>query len=261
MMAAKYLGLFYFSVLVAILAAVTADSTGRRKIPTRDGGHLSQIMMEEYLEDQNREVAEEPKVENASPLQLYLHLLRLKRKEQVESAEKVLSLQDFGKQYKTIGVLLETLFHEVEESLGKIEKSRYSPGMPFPESRELQEEVGKVYENVLMFGDFLLRMPEVTKKVYVAHKEWTGVFRWAVKFCLQSTDIFTGPYATHLHLMMQELGMGPKDPNYANPFSTKQGKTEGENMKEKILSKREAMQEKMKNIKGPKLRTNRHQEL
>ncbi|CAI8041656.1 hypothetical protein GBAR_LOCUS23131 [Geodia barretti] len=56
MMAAKYLGLFYFSVLVAILAAVTADSTGRRKIPTRDGGHLSQIMMEEYLEDQNREI-------------------------------------------------------------------------------------------------------------------------------------------------------------------------------------------------------------
>ena len=83
----------------------------------------------------------------------------------MESAEKVLSLQEFGKQYKTIGVLLETLFHvsqwsilpvlslysdpslwctylyiqEVEESLGKIEKSRYSPGMPFPESRELQE--------------------------------------------------------------------------------------------------------------------------
>ena len=75
MMAAKYLGLFYFSVLVAILAAVTADSTGRRKIPTRDGGHLSQIMMEEYLEDQNREVAEEPKVENASPLQLCILLM------------------------------------------------------------------------------------------------------------------------------------------------------------------------------------------
>ena len=32
-----------------------------------------------------------------------------------------------------------SLLQEVEESLGKIEKARYSPGMPFPESRELQE--------------------------------------------------------------------------------------------------------------------------
>ena len=72
---------------------------------------------------------------------------------------------------------------ELEKALGKMETAGYSPGSPFPEDRALQEgyldsqvvyecvcvcvcaEVGKIYENVLMFGDFLLRMPEMTKKV------------------------------------------------------------------------------------------------
>lgn len=39
-----------------------------------------------------------------------LHLLRMKRKEQVETVEKVLSLDDFSQQYKIVTTLLETLF-------------------------------------------------------------------------------------------------------------------------------------------------------
>ena len=94
----------------------------------------------------------------------------------------------------TAGVCNE--LQELEKALGKMETAGYSPGSPFPEDRALQEgdldsqvvyecvcvlcvccvcvcvlcvcvcaEVGKIYENVLMFGDFLLRMPEMTKKV------------------------------------------------------------------------------------------------
>lgn len=37
-------------------------------------------------------------------------MLRLKRKDQIESAEKVLKLGDYAKQYKTITMLLEALF-------------------------------------------------------------------------------------------------------------------------------------------------------
>ena len=39
-----------------------------------------------------------------------LHLLRLKRREQIETAEKVLSVQDYSQQYKTVTLLLDTLF-------------------------------------------------------------------------------------------------------------------------------------------------------
>ena len=41
---------------------------------------------------------------------LDLHLLRLKRKEQIETAEKVLSVPDYTKQFKAITMLLDALF-------------------------------------------------------------------------------------------------------------------------------------------------------
>lgn len=72
---AEYQRVLTFSVVVVILAAaaVTADSTARRKIPTRNGGFLSEESIEEYLEDQITK--EEPTAENASPLQICIPLL------------------------------------------------------------------------------------------------------------------------------------------------------------------------------------------
>ena len=50
-----------------------------------------------------------------------LHLLRLKRKEQIATAEKVMTLPDYDKQHKAITMLLEvllpvSLFNDVGES-------------------------------------------------------------------------------------------------------------------------------------------------
>ena len=38
------------------------------------------------------------------------HLFSLKRKEQIETAEKVWGIDDYAKQYKTISFVLETIF-------------------------------------------------------------------------------------------------------------------------------------------------------
>ena len=101
--------------------------------------------------------------------------------------------------------------------------------------------LGKVYENVVFFGDFVLRMPDMTKKVnmyyykhkwcifscacdlhviymwptctllyfvvqiYRKHKEWFPILKWAVGFCNESSGIFAGPHATQLHLVSNYL--------------------------------------------------------
>ena len=38
-------------------------------------------------------------------------------------------------------------------------------------------------------------------QLYNKRTEWTGLFRWAFKFCMLATDVFSGPYATHLELV------------------------------------------------------------
>ena len=79
----------------------------------------------------------------------------------------------------------------LEEAKTKITKSKYTPDLPFPEEQGMQEGkrrlllsyvvmrninesclqissvLGNVYENVIFFGDFLLRMPDMIKKVLV----------------------------------------------------------------------------------------------
>ena len=72
----------------------------------------------------------------------------------------------------------------LEESRTAIAEAGYAPSDPFPDNQELREGdgncliparysfpslvisvVSKVYENVIFFGDFLLRMPDMTKQV------------------------------------------------------------------------------------------------
>lgn len=38
-------------------------------------------------------------------------------------------------------------------------------------------------------------------QVYEGHREWAGMFRWALKFCLESRNVFSGPYLTHINLV------------------------------------------------------------
>ena len=38
-------------------------------------------------------------------------------------------------------------------------------------------------------------------QVYGSHKEWAPILRWAVKFCSESPNIFSGPHATQLELV------------------------------------------------------------
>ena len=87
--------------------------------------------------------------------------------------------------------------------------------------------LGKVYENVVFFGDFVLRMPDITRKVtsfltelyywthssvfltqvLKSHREWLPVLKEAVQFCNQSSEIYTGPHARQLHLVCAAVGI------------------------------------------------------
>ena len=69
----------------------------------------------------------------------------------------------------------------IQQSLLDVAEMSFKPGDPFPNEQEKREGIvmsifsvilliflsvlGKIYENVLFFGDVLLRMPDITKKV------------------------------------------------------------------------------------------------
>lgn len=191
-------------------------------------------------------------------LEIYKNLLLLKRKEHVQTVDTVSKVEDFAKQFKSISFAFETIFPVLEESLTKLEEQGFTPDSPFPTDEALQDVLGKVYENVLFFGDFLLRMPDMSKKVFASNRNWKAVLEKAIKFCEDSKELFVGRHGFQLNLMAQEIGLKPKDDDYINPYKKKMERKRNDAYvsKEEVGNQRAAFQ------RGPKLRGNaKHAEL
>ncbi|XP_019863415.1 PREDICTED: coiled-coil domain-containing protein 134-like [Amphimedon queenslandica] len=180
--------------------------------------------------------------------QAYKSLFAAKRREHIETAEKILHLNDYAKQYKMVEILGETIFPAMKDSKEKLEKANYIPqSSPFPTDKNMQEALGVVLESIPFFGDVLLRLPDITKDVYKRHKkDWVPLFKWGMEFCQNSTFLFTGHHSTQLYLMSQEIGLIPEDPEYENPFRKS---SEDPDIKIKLKTKSKKFK------KGPKLRT------
>ncbi len=92
----------------------------------------------------------------------------------------------------------------LDESLKTIGEIHFEPGSsPFPEEENLRESkhikisnlnnfflavLGKVYENVIFFGDFLLRMPDITKKVVANESVQIFIYRYPFLTGIQETQ-------------------------------------------------------------------------
>lgn len=58
----------------------------------------------------------------------------------------------------------------------------------------------KVVENVAMFGDLVLRLPDMTHSIYDKNKQWEFLIGWGVWFSMES-QVFQGKHAKMLNLV------------------------------------------------------------
>ncbi|KAJ8298158.1 hypothetical protein KUTeg_024689, partial [Tegillarca granosa] len=139
------------------------------------------------------------------------------RKIQIEAVK---SLQQFGdntQRYKLVDMMLKQLMSVLAEARTNLTGWGYVPGDPFPENETIKETVSKVLENTAMFGDMVLRLPDIIHDIYDRNKEWQILMAWGVWFCNESS-VFQGPAYTLLNLMAQEINLIPMEKTYFNPF-------------------------------------------
>lgn len=60
--------------------------------------------------------------------------------------------------------------------------------------------MSKVFENTAMFGDLILRLPDITHDIYDRNKQWEFLIGWSVWFCMES-GVFQGPHERLLKLV------------------------------------------------------------
>ncbi|KAJ7389739.1 hypothetical protein OS493_029639 [Desmophyllum pertusum] len=135
----------------------------------------------------------------------------------------------------------------------KVTESGYVPGQTFPAEQSQREALANVLENTALFGDILLRLPDITYKVYSKSKEWDLLARWSVSFCSE-TQVYDETDTKLLHLMAQELRLVPRDPNYINPYRNVPQKEDLKNAKSKEeATSKKNQKKKDKKKRGPRL--------
>jgi len=195
---------------------------------------------------------------NISRKVLYMSGFGVKRAEQVEGVKRIQKLKDYSKRYKMVDILLQNLFKVLLSAKVQVIEMGYIPGEEFPEAQEHLDALGHVLENVALFGDLILRVPDVTHKLYNKKEqgEWRVAMNWGFMFA-NATGVFEGSHATLLHLAAQELEIIPREENYINPYreaEIKARKKEELEAEEKRKKKKEEKKKKKKaKRKGPRL--------
>lgn len=185
-------------------------------------------------------------------ISVYRAIFKQKRAEQTLAAESILKLNDYSKQYKMVEIVLEKLFTVLQDAKVKVTASSYIPGQAFPTEKSELEALANVLENTALFGDILLRLPDVTYKVYTKSKDWELLARWSLSFC-NETQIYDETDSKLLYLMAQELRLVPRDPNYINPHrnvGNKESLKDAKSKEEQTLKKKKKEKKKKR---GPRL--------
>ncbi|XP_076315780.1 coiled-coil domain-containing protein 134-like [Tachypleus tridentatus] len=189
-------------------------------------------------------------------LSLQIFIQTHKRKEQLEVVKTIVSFADFEKQYKMVDILLKKLFEVLTKAKINLESSGYIPGGEFPELETVREALSQLLENTALFGEILLRLPDITHSILKKHKDWLVLAQWTLGFA-NSTGLYDTKTSELTYLMTQELNMTERDPNYINPYKMHSKKVVHhipENVKKEEKKKK-------KTKRGPKLSGSRHGEL
>uniref|UniRef100_A0A7M6DR17 Coiled-coil domain-containing protein 134 n=2 Tax=Clytia hemisphaerica TaxID=252671 RepID=A0A7M6DR17_9CNID len=196
---------------------------------------------------------------NITKKELYKYGFQVKRAEQIEGVKRIMKIDNYEKQFKMVKLLVEKLFNVLSTAKVQVTEFGYIPGGEFPDDQSQLDALGRVFENVAMFGDLILRLPDITHKLYDKNQEWKVIMTWGV-FMANESGIFEGSNEQLLDLMSQELNITPRGEDYINPYKEEtRRKEEARKEKEKLKKERQAEQkkkakrDKRKNRKGPKL--------
>ncbi|KAJ8673946.1 hypothetical protein QAD02_005208 [Eretmocerus hayati] len=115
--------------------------------------------------------------------------------------------------------------------------------VPLPESTNgLQDALSSVLENIALFGDMVLNLPDITHRILKKHPEYQSTIRWSFEFLNRTKDYLDETTLRMIDLAAQELNITERDPNYSNPNTLANiKKSNTENTKKSSIRRREKL--------------------
>ncbi|XP_055926741.1 coiled-coil domain-containing protein 134-like isoform X2 [Argiope bruennichi] len=177
------------------------------------------------------------------------------RLHQRDAIKSVLKFQNYEKQYKITSKALEKIFEVVQAGKVTVENSDYIPGSVLPTNETVAAALGQIVDNTAMFGDFQLKLPDITDRIMKNHPEWLVLIKWAIGFS-NSTGIFDPKTTEMIDLLCQEMNLIERRENFFNPYRKYEQQVPKPNANN--------FQPKPKKVnikKGPRMSKPRHTEL
>jgi hypothetical protein len=98
-----------------------------------------------------------------------------------------------------------------------LESSGYVPGTDFPTKPEVKEALSNILENTVLYGELLLRLPDIVHSIMKDKNELQQLMNWSIMFTSE-TNLLDMAAAKLIHLTTQELNLTERDPDYVNPY-------------------------------------------
>lgn len=111
------------------------------------------------------------------------------------------------------------MFTVIENSRVLLEASDFIPGTsPFPQDENIRDALSNILENVALFGEIVLRFPDLASKVLKENNDYSVLYKWSVGFAHQNKNLLDNSTITLINLVSQELNYTERSPNYTNPY-------------------------------------------
>lgn len=147
-----------------------------------------------------------------------MQLFKRRRAEQL-AAIKSFKNNAYEKQTQIINLVAKKSFAVIENSRVMLEASDFIPGISrFPENENLRDSLSNILENTALFGEIVLRYPEICEKIFVENNDFAILFQWAISFMNLNSNLLDPATLTLINLVSQELNYTERSPNYINPY-------------------------------------------
>lgn len=147
-----------------------------------------------------------------------IQLFKRRRAEQL-AAVKSFKNNPYEKQASVVNMIAKKLFTVIENSRVMLEASDYIPGTsPFPQDENVRDALSNILENVALFGEIVLRFPDMVEKVFKENNDYSVLYKWGVAFVNLNKNLLDSNTITLIDLVSQELNYTDRKANYSNPY-------------------------------------------
>ncbi|XP_043278525.1 coiled-coil domain-containing protein 134-like [Venturia canescens] len=179
--------------------------------------------------------------------QIFKQYFVKRRKEHLDVVKNLRRMENYEQRYKMVSMLAENSLSIIGLNQEIIEgvNISFGNGEEFKNST-VRLALTTILETCALFGDVILQLPDITRRVLKDQKNWNATLRWGLNFVNETRHLVDDPTVAMFDLVRQELKIVPRHPNYTNKFWPK-------NIANPTNDKTKKKDKKSKKNRGPRM--------